>query len=184
MIEELALEVLALYDQCLFLPGEVAQVMRHHLFQTCLDHYCTALSQLQQVMRVSDHDDHDCWISRVVLNLASKLVATLFICWLQVCHPVISRESLARIMQPPCRLYTAPTRSHAAPALPCCNAAPTLSPHHSNTAATRQQHSCNKALTPRQWPEVYDFTHYFARCASQTTHCHARIARETFRVLF
>ena len=72
MIEELALEVLALYDQCLFLPGEVAQVMRHHLFQTCLDHYCTALSQLQQVMRVSDHEDHDCWISRVVLNLAAS----------------------------------------------------------------------------------------------------------------
>ena len=58
------------------------------------------------------------------------------------------------------------------------------SPHHRNAAATLPQRSCITALTPRQWPEVYDFTHYFASCASQTTHCHAIIARETFCVLF
>ena len=38
-IEEWTREVLTLYDQCLFLPGEVARVMRHHLYQTCLDHF-------------------------------------------------------------------------------------------------------------------------------------------------
>ena len=34
-------------------------MMRHHLNQTCLDHGCTALSQLQQVTRVGDQADHD-----------------------------------------------------------------------------------------------------------------------------
>ena len=38
VIEEWIWEVLILYDQLLFLPGEVEQVMRHHLYQTCLDH--------------------------------------------------------------------------------------------------------------------------------------------------
>ena len=46
-------------NQCLFLPEEVARVMKHHLYQTCLDHSCTALPQLQQVMRVSDQTNHD-----------------------------------------------------------------------------------------------------------------------------
>ena len=49
-IEEWTLKVLALYEQCLFVPEGVAQIMQHHLYQTCLDHGCTALSQLQQVL--------------------------------------------------------------------------------------------------------------------------------------
>ena len=53
-IEEWTREVLNLYEQCLFLSGEVAQIMPHHLNQTCLDHSCSsccsALSQLQQVL--------------------------------------------------------------------------------------------------------------------------------------
>ena len=44
-IEEWTREVFTLYDQCLFLPGEV--------HQTCLDHGCAALSQLQQMLRIS-----------------------------------------------------------------------------------------------------------------------------------
>ena len=42
---------------------EVAQVMRHHPYQTSLGHGCTALSQLQQVMLVSDQADHDSLIA-------------------------------------------------------------------------------------------------------------------------
>ena len=68
-IEEWTREVLTLYDQCLFLPGEVARVMRHHLYQTRLDHGCTALSQLQQVMRVSDQANHDSVIALLLRRL-------------------------------------------------------------------------------------------------------------------
>ena len=38
-------------------------------------------------------------------------------------------------------------------------------------------------LQSRQWPEVYDLCHFFACCASQKTHGHARIARETHAIL-
>ena len=48
-IEEWTREVSTLYEQCLFLPGEIAKLMRHHLYQTCLDHSYTAFLQLQQV---------------------------------------------------------------------------------------------------------------------------------------
>ena len=34
--EERTLEVLTPYDQCLFLPGEVVQVMRHCQYQTLI----------------------------------------------------------------------------------------------------------------------------------------------------
>ena len=50
-------------------PGEVARVMRHHLYQTCLDHGCIALSQLQQVMRVCDQADHDSVIALLLQRL-------------------------------------------------------------------------------------------------------------------
>ena len=43
--------------------------MRHHLYQTCLDHGFTALSQLQQVMRVSDQADHDSVIALLLWRL-------------------------------------------------------------------------------------------------------------------
>ena len=49
-IEEWTQEVLTLYEQYLFLPGKVGQIIRHHLYQACLDHGLTALSQLQQVL--------------------------------------------------------------------------------------------------------------------------------------
>ena len=42
------------------------------------------------------------------------------------------------------------------------------------TSARSSNHVSN-----RQWPEVYDLCPTFARCASQKTHGHARIARET-----
>ena len=67
--QQLRTEVLTLYDQCLFLPEEVARVMRHHLNQTCLDHGSSSLSQLQQVVRFSDQVDHDSVIALLLRRL-------------------------------------------------------------------------------------------------------------------
>ena len=58
-LEEWTHELLTLYEQCLFLAGEVAQIMRHHLYQTCLDLGCTAQSQLQQVLRFNGQAHSD-----------------------------------------------------------------------------------------------------------------------------
>ena len=59
-IEEWTLEVLTLYEQCLFLPGEVAQIMPHHLYQTYLDHGCQITdSQLQQVLHLNGQASSD-----------------------------------------------------------------------------------------------------------------------------
>ena len=58
-IEELTRKALTLYEQFLFLPGEVVQVItRYHAYQTCVDHGCTALSQLYcpDTARASDED--------------------------------------------------------------------------------------------------------------------------------
>ncbi len=44
--------VLDLWEQCICLPGEISQIVTHHFEQTCLDHGCTALNQLQCLLRV------------------------------------------------------------------------------------------------------------------------------------
>ena len=44
--------VLDLWEQCICLPGEISRIVTHHLEQTCLDHGCTALNQLQCLLRV------------------------------------------------------------------------------------------------------------------------------------
>ena len=43
--------------------------MRHHPYQTCLGHGCTALSHLQQVMLVSDQENHDSVIALLLRRL-------------------------------------------------------------------------------------------------------------------
>ena len=68
-VEEWTREVLILYDQYLFLPGEVSRVTHWHLHQTCLDHGCAALSQLQQILRVSGQIHHDSVVEMLLLRL-------------------------------------------------------------------------------------------------------------------
>ena len=68
----------------------------------------------------------------------------------------------------------------------CCKPPPSIWLNH-----TVPQNDCNRlnavacvAMCARQWPEVYDsrwfVSYFFARCTSQKTHGHARIARVQF----
>ena len=62
-------EVLTVYKQCLFLPGEVSQIMKHHLYQPFLDHGCVSPSQLQQLLRVSGQTHFHSAIALLLLCL-------------------------------------------------------------------------------------------------------------------
>ena len=44
--------VLDLWEQCICLPGDISRIVTHYLEQTCLDHGCSALNQLQYLLRV------------------------------------------------------------------------------------------------------------------------------------
>ena len=48
---------------------EVAQIMRHHLYRACLDHRCTALSQLQQVLRLNGQAHSDSVVELILRRL-------------------------------------------------------------------------------------------------------------------
>ncbi|MFM9151106.1 MAG: RNA-directed DNA polymerase, partial [Candidatus Planktophila sp.] len=50
--EEWVRAVLDLLEQCICLPGEISQIVTHHLEQTCLAHGCYALNQLQCLLRL------------------------------------------------------------------------------------------------------------------------------------
>ena len=45
--------VLDTLDQCLSLPGEIANIVTAYLQNSCLDYGCYALNQLQRLLRVS-----------------------------------------------------------------------------------------------------------------------------------
>ena len=51
------------------LPWEEAQIMRHLLYQACLDHGCTAFSHLQQVLHISDQAHYDSVVESLLLRL-------------------------------------------------------------------------------------------------------------------
>jgi hypothetical protein len=44
-------------DQCISLPGEISRIVTAHLQNTCLDHGCYALNQLQRLLCISDSAD-------------------------------------------------------------------------------------------------------------------------------
>ena len=45
-------EVYEMLEQCVGLPGEISQIMTHYLRQQCIAHGCSALNQLQHLLRV------------------------------------------------------------------------------------------------------------------------------------
>ena len=53
MIEVWIRAVLDTLDQCLSLPGEIANIVTAYLQNSCLDYGCYALNQLQRLLRVS-----------------------------------------------------------------------------------------------------------------------------------
>ena len=87
-------DVLDLHDQCLALPGEIAQLVTCNLQQTCLDHGCTALSQLQGILRIGGRADPD--------SILELLLARLDEQGLQVSSPWTPRtgESIATALWP------------------------------------------------------------------------------------
>ena len=56
-IEVWTRDALDLYDQCMSLPGETSQLARYFSHQTCLDHGCWTLNQLQRLMRIGGRPD-------------------------------------------------------------------------------------------------------------------------------
>ena len=56
-IEGWTRDALDLYEQCMSLPGEISQLAMYVLHQTCLDHGCWALHQLQRLMRIEGRPD-------------------------------------------------------------------------------------------------------------------------------
>ena len=50
-------EVLDTLEQCLCLPGEIAQIVRQYIYLQCTKNGCHALNQLQQLITVRGHAD-------------------------------------------------------------------------------------------------------------------------------
>jgi hypothetical protein len=48
-------DALGVLEQCLLVPGEISQIVLHQLKQTCHDHGCVSLNQLQRVLRLNAH---------------------------------------------------------------------------------------------------------------------------------
>jgi hypothetical protein len=55
--EEWIRAVLEVWEQCISLPGEISRQAMQHLQQSCLDHGCYALNQLQCLLRVGGQAD-------------------------------------------------------------------------------------------------------------------------------
>ena len=60
---------LDLYNQCMSLPGEISQLARYFLHQTCLDHGCWTLNLLQRLMRIGGSQDATSVIELLMLRL-------------------------------------------------------------------------------------------------------------------
>jgi hypothetical protein len=45
-------EALDVIEQCVSLPGETSQIVRHYLRQQCISHGCHTLNQLQLLVRI------------------------------------------------------------------------------------------------------------------------------------
>jgi hypothetical protein len=59
--------VLDLWEQCICLPREMSRIVTHHLEQTCLDHGCTALNQLQCLLGVGGRHGAVSVVERLLL---------------------------------------------------------------------------------------------------------------------
>ena len=68
-VEVWTCDALDLYDQCMCLPGEISQLARYFLHQTCLDHGCWTLNQLQRFMRIGGRPDATSVIELLMLRL-------------------------------------------------------------------------------------------------------------------
>jgi hypothetical protein len=68
-LEEWTRSVLDLWEQCICLPGEISQIVTHHLEQTCLDHGCYALNQLQCLLRIGGGHSAASVVERLLLCL-------------------------------------------------------------------------------------------------------------------
>lgn len=67
--EEWIRAVLDLWEQCISLPSEISQIVTRHLEQTCLDHGCYALNQLQCLLRVGGGHCAVSVVERLLLTL-------------------------------------------------------------------------------------------------------------------
>ena len=106
-IEEWTLELLTLSEQCLFRPGEVAQLMLHHLYQACLYHGCTAQLQVQEVLHLNGQahldsvvefflqriDEQGLEISSPWEPMPGRLIVDIL--WTQLCGVWRSKEEWA-----------------------------------------------------------------------------------------
>ncbi len=84
-------------DQCLSLPGEIAQIVRHYLLQQCIAHGCVALNQLKYLLQVGEHME----------TMLEKLLLRLNEQGLEVSSPwvVNAEQSLVEMLWP--RLHQA-----------------------------------------------------------------------------
>jgi hypothetical protein len=62
-------EILATFDQCLTLPGEISTILVHHLQHECNAYGCAALNQMQLLLRIADHVDPDSLLCQLLLRL-------------------------------------------------------------------------------------------------------------------
>jgi len=65
-------EVLATLDQCMTLPGEISCIVLHSLQQECHAYGCSALNQLQLLLRIADYVDPDSLLCQLLLRLDEK----------------------------------------------------------------------------------------------------------------
>ena len=71
--EEWIRAVLEVWEQCISLPGEISRQAMQHLQQSCLDHGCYALNQLQCLLRVGGQADSV--LERLLLRLDEQGLA-------------------------------------------------------------------------------------------------------------
>jgi ribonuclease HI len=62
-------EVLATIDQCLTLPGEIAQIILQHLCCECHAHGCAALNQMQLLLRLGGRAESGSLLGQILLRL-------------------------------------------------------------------------------------------------------------------
>ena len=65
-------EVLATLDQCMTLPGEISQIVLHHLQMECHAHGCAALNQMQLLLRIRDYADPASTLCQLLLRLDER----------------------------------------------------------------------------------------------------------------
>ena len=62
-------DVLDTLDQCMTLPCEIAQFILFHLRQECCDHGCTALNQMQSLLRIAGNTGPESLLKLLLLRL-------------------------------------------------------------------------------------------------------------------